>query len=112
MTVRSSIMTALLSMGFLGVLFGQSSCKAAPEPKFSELSREDKARLEQQRAVVAAAAKQRSGTTALTKTKSDLPVLQNLIDGRVFKKSQTYELQSLGVTFGDVLVYCNLISLQ
>ena len=53
--------------------------------------------------VVAAAAKQRYGTAALTRTKSDLPVLQNLIDERVFNKAHTYELQSLGVAFGDVL---------
>jgi hypothetical protein len=39
----------------------------------------------------------------LTKTKSDLPILQRIIDDRVFKKSQTYELQCLGVAFGDVL---------
>jgi Domain of unknown function (DUF3806) len=32
-----------------------------------------------------------------------LPVLQNLIDDRVFNKSQTYEFQSLGVAVGDVL---------
>jgi Domain of unknown function (DUF3806) len=103
MTVRTSIMTIILSIGFVGILFGQSDRQAAPEPKFTELSREDSARLEQQRAVVAAAAKQRYGTASLTKTKSDLPVLQRLIDERVFSKSQTYELQSLGVAFGDVL---------
>jgi len=74
-----------------------------PEPKFTELSHEDKARLDQQRAVVLAAAKRRFGTLALTETKSDLPVLQKLIDERVFKKSQTYELQCLGVALGDVL---------
>jgi hypothetical protein len=97
-------MAALLSMGFLGVLSGQSNRKAAPEPKFSELSREDNARLEQQRAVVLAACKQRYGTVTLIRTKSDLPVLQRLIDDRVFNKSQTYQLQSLGVALGDVLV--------
>jgi hypothetical protein len=102
-TVRSSITTALLITGFLGVLFGQSNRKAAPEPKFTELSREDSIRLGQQRAVVLAAARQRYGTLALTRTKSDLPILQNLIDDRVFNKSQTYQLQSLGVAFGDVL---------
>jgi hypothetical protein len=101
--IRASIMTAVLSTGFLGFLFGQSDPQAAPEPKFAELSREDSARLEQQRAIVAAAAKRRYGTTALTRTKRDLPVLQDLIDDGVFKKSQTYELQSLGVAFGDVL---------
>ena len=101
--IRASIMTALLTIGFLGVLFGQSNRKAAREPKFTELSPEGSARLEQQRAVVAAAAKQRYGATGLTKTKSDLPVLQKLIDDRVFNNAQTYELQSLGVAFGDVL---------
>jgi hypothetical protein len=103
MAIRTSIMTALLSAGILGSLFGQSNRKAAPEPKFRELSRQDNARLDQQRAVVAGAAKQRYGTMALTKTKRDLPVLQRLIDEKVFDKSQTYELQSLGVAFGDVL---------
>jgi hypothetical protein len=32
-----------------------------------------------------------------------LSVLQRLIDDKVFSKTQTYELQSLGITFGDVL---------
>ena len=102
-TKRTSMMTAFVALGFLGVLFGQSNRKAAPAPKFTECSRQDSARPEQQRMVVAAAAKQRYGTAALTRTKSDLPVLQNLIDERVFNKAQTYELQSLGVAFGDVL---------
>ena len=96
-------MTALLTIGFLGLLFGQSNRKVAPEPKFTELSRQDSTRLEQQRTVVLTAARQRYGTLVLTRTKSDLPVLQNLIDDRVFNKSQTYELQCLGVAFGDVL---------
>jgi Domain of unknown function (DUF3806) len=96
-------MTALLTIGFLVALSGQSNRNSAQEPKFSELSREDRARLEQQRAVVLAACKQRYGTVTLTRTKSDLPVLQHLIDDRAFNKSQTYELQSLGVALGDVL---------
>jgi len=72
-------------------------------PKFSDLSHEDRTRLAQQRAVVAAAAKQRYGTSNLTKSAADLPVLQRLIDDKVFRKTQTYELQSLGIAFGDVL---------
>jgi len=102
-TSRASIIAALLAIGCIGALLGQSNPKAAPSPKFTQLSREDSTRLDQQRAVVAAAAKQRYGTAALTRTKGDLPVLQKLIDDRVFNKSQTYELESLGVAFGDVL---------
>lgn len=73
------------------------------EPRFTELSSDYSAGLDKQRALIAAVAKQKYGTLSLTKTKSDLVVLQRLLDDRVFSKSQTYELQSLGVVFGDVL---------
>jgi hypothetical protein len=72
-------------------------------PKFNELSDSDRVRLDQQRAIVAAIAKQKYGTGSLTKTVADLPILQHLIDDSAFNKTQTYELQSLGVAFGDVL---------
>jgi len=72
-------------------------------PRFSELSQADRTRLDEQRAIVAAAVKQRYGTSTLRKTVADLSVLQRLIDDKVFSKSQTYELQSLGIAFGDVL---------
>jgi hypothetical protein len=72
-------------------------------PQFSELSDQDKSRLDAQRAVVATAVRQRYGISTLTHTAADLPVLQRLVDDRAFNKTQTYELQSLGVAFGDVL---------
>jgi hypothetical protein len=72
-------------------------------PKFSELSDSDRVRLDQQRAIVAAIAKEKYGVGGLTKTAADVPVLQRLIDDNAFNKMQTYELQSLGVAFGDVL---------
>jgi len=99
--MRAFILLACL--GCVCLLFGQSVHEAAPAPKFTQLSPEESQRLDKQRAVVAAAAKQRYGTATLTRTKTDLPVLQRLIDDKVFKKSRTYELQSLGVAFGDVL---------
>ena len=85
-------------------LFGSAPPhEAAGQPLFSELSPEDKARLDLQRAVIAAAAKQRYGVASLTGSERDLEVLQRLLDDRAFDKSQTYELQCLGVAFGDVL---------
>ena len=104
LVVKGSGDEILILLAFLngaGLLFGEAADDHAPEPKFSELSHEDSERLDQQRALVAAAAKRRYGT-ALSGTR-DLPILQRLIDDKVFKKSQTYELQSLGVVFGDVL---------
>src|SRR5690348_1495576 len=105
-------MKLLILMAFLsgvGLLSAQSH-EAAPEPKFSELSAQDRVRLDQQRALVAVAVKQRYGIAALSRTTKDLPILQRLIDDKIFTKSQTYELQSLGVVFGDVLA--NELSLR
>lgn len=55
--MKSLILLSLLSGA--AVLSGPSANNSAPEPKFSELSHEDGRRLDQQRALVAAAAKQR-----------------------------------------------------
>jgi len=93
----------------LAVLFSFITSCSKPEvapsltPKFTELSDSDRVRLDQQRAIVASTAKQKYGTGGLTKTVADLSVLQRLIDDNAFNKTQTYELQSLGVAFGDVL---------
>jgi Domain of unknown function (DUF3806) len=105
MAIRTPIIAAILAMGLFSSLFGCSKRDAAQpaRQKFTELSREDAARLKQQRGVVLAAAKLRYGTAALTKTRTDLAVLQRLLDDRAFTKTQTYELQCLGVAFGDVL---------
>ena len=92
--------TCILTLWLLGIASGNAHAQRAP--KFKSLSPEDSARLDQQRALVAAAVKRHSGGT-LTRSQKDLPLLQKLIDESVFNKTQTYELQSLGVAFGDVL---------
>lgn len=105
-SLEAKLQRAILpTIVLLSFVVGCSEQKApqAPMPKFSELSHEDKTRLEQQRTIVADAARQRYGTSVLKKTVADLPVLQRLIDDKVFTKTQTSELQSLGITFGDVL---------
>lgn len=102
MSCRTTIESGILMVGLLGIPLGQSNGKPGPEPKFTGLARDDETRLDQPRAVVAAAAK-RDGAGVLARKKSDLQVLQELIDDRVFKKAHTYELQCLGVALGDVL---------
>jgi len=103
--IRTFTIIVLLAVGMAGIrLEGMmSEPNQKNEPRFTELSGTDTAQLDKQRALVAAAAKQKYGTPSLTKTKSDLVVLQRLIEDQVFNKTQTYELQCLGVAFGDVL---------
>lgn len=98
-------LATLLTFGALTLSFcnSQAGPKQQTGPKFTELSDDDIANLDKQRALVAAAAKQRYGVSGLVRTKADLPVLQRLIDDQAFTKTQTYELQSLGVALGDVM---------
>ncbi|HEX5218134.1 MAG TPA: DUF3806 domain-containing protein [Verrucomicrobiae bacterium] len=77
--------------------------QSPPAARFSELSPSDKARLDKQRAVIAEEAKRRYGTSSLAKTKADLAVIQRLLDDKAFTKDQMYELQCMGVVFGDAL---------
>jgi len=99
--MKFAIGSVLLACALL--MAGQSSDSSEPNPKFSELVQEDIARLDRQRKLIAAVVRQGYAATALTKTTKDLPVLQKLLDDKVFDKSQAFELQSLGVAFGDVL---------
>ena len=70
----------------------------------TELTRADQERLVGQRDLVFHEAQMRYGTEQLYGDERDLVVLQRLIDDRAFGPQQTYELQSLGVVFGDVFV--------
>ena len=101
-TVRQAALISILiasaawCVALTGVLQSQSA------PRFAELSPRDLVRLDQQRAVIGAMVKERYGSS-LSRTTKDISVLQRLVDDRAFSNSHTYELQSLGVAFGDVL---------
>jgi len=103
MRCRLPLTIALFTMTAVGVLLAQTKHHSGSYPQFYDLSPQDASRLNQQRAVITTVARQRYGTKSLTATKADLPVLQRLLDDRVFGVSQTYQLQCLGVAFGDVL---------
>ncbi len=90
------------------VLAGSLAGCAKPETArddlpYRELSGAERKQLDSQRAVVAAVAQERYGVLGLRQSAADLPVLQRMLDDRVFSEDQTYELRSLGVAFGDVL---------
>jgi hypothetical protein len=85
-----------------------SGCKrktntVAPAPVLTALSPEEVVRLDQRRAVIQEVLARRYQAEPLTRTRADLPLLQRLLDDGVFTRDQSYELQCLGVVFGDLL---------
>jgi hypothetical protein len=72
------------------------------ETKVSELTEIELRNSERQRALVNDAARRRFGGSIVGK-RDDLVVLQGLLDEEAFEASDRYELQALGVVFGDVL---------
>jgi hypothetical protein len=59
--------------------------------------------LEKQQSYVASLVQKHLPGEKLTKTRSDFGVLQRLIDAKVIPKDKTWELQSLGIVFGDAI---------
>jgi hypothetical protein len=103
MIIRSTFLMALLASALCLFAGCTKAGSQKSEMKFHKLTRAEEEQLARQRMLVLTTARSRYGTTKFTRTKSDLAVLQRLIDDRAFDKTQTLELQSLGVVFGDVL---------
>ncbi len=101
---RSLASISVLAAGLLACLVACVPQEPAQlDSPFRELSGSERMRLDAQRATADAAVKHDYGVSRLTRTKADLPVLQRAIDGKLFGATQTEELRSLGVAFGDVL---------
>jgi hypothetical protein len=76
-----------------------------PEQRFEPLSAEDEARLAKQRAVVEAhLADDEENRRRYTTPAGKLGLLRALLEAKVFKPTQTWELQCMGIVLGDVFV--------
>lgn len=70
--------------------------------KFTDLTHEDWETLKEQRGLVLRQLHRCYENVDLFRDERDLAVLQRLIDDAHFLPEQTYELQCLGIVFGDV----------
>jgi hypothetical protein len=79
----------------------------APDPdrrRIGPLDEVDERRLRKQRSNIDTLARRHIGMPLSGGKLEDLRILQDLLDQRVFKPDDTYELQSLGAVLGDVMV--------
>ena len=66
-------------------------------------SAEDLKRIADQVADALKIARDNFGDVAFTHTETDLTIIQRILDNRILDEKQTYEMQCLGLVFGDVL---------
>lgn len=71
---------------------------------FAELPREMRTQLDSQRQFVARLVQRHFPEQSLTRSPSDLALLQKIVDARLVPRDQTWQLQALGVVFGDALI--------
>jgi hypothetical protein len=76
----------------------------AAEQKIINLTNQDNARLNEQRAVVEKYLSKEDLETKYKTPAGKLGTLRALIEANVFNKTQTYELQSMGIVLGDTFV--------
>lgn len=86
-----------LITSFLAALGVQKSMKFQPIP--ANVS----ADMDKQRAFVASLVSEHLPGMHLTKSTGDFAILQSIVDKQCLSKQQTWELQALGVCFGDAL---------
>jgi len=72
--------------------------------RFHPLPAEALARLNRQRGYVAQLLNDQFAGAQLSGGRSDLAILQEVVDAQVLRPDQRWELQSLGVAFGDALI--------
>lgn len=90
-------------LGFAGISLVLCSSPADAETRFAPLSPALLTSMVKQREFVAAlVAKNLAGK--LTATAADFTLLQSIVDKRLLRPDQTWELQALGICYGDALV--------
>ena len=86
------------------LLLGTSVMSEEREVIFKELPAESKAQLDKQRAFVKSLVKRINSKELIAKTSSDFVILQEIVNRGIISKNETWELQALGVVFGDALI--------
>src|SRR6516225_3539490 len=75
-----------------------------PEQKITALNEDDHKRLRDQRAVIEKYLGNEKSKENYKTPPGKLGTIRAILEGKVFKRDQTYELQCLGVILGDVFV--------
>lgn len=92
-----------LALPLIVALMATTSAKAA-DPVFELLPQATKRQLAKQRLFVSSLVAERFPGEKLSGLKSDFQLLQRILDAKLIPKASTWELQAIGVVFGDSLV--------
>jgi Domain of unknown function (DUF3806) len=93
----------LLAWPLIVALMAPTPTNAA-NPMFTPLPEVTKQQLEKQRLFVSSLLASSFPREKLSGSKSDFQLLQRILDAKLIPKNRTWELQALGVVFGDSLV--------
>ena len=88
---------------WLTALVAATASGSPDKTLFAPLSSTLRENMARQRAFVAELAKSKQLKHRVTRSDADLDLIQEILDRRLLRKDQTWELQALGVIFGDVL---------
>src|SRR5882672_3630126 len=98
--VRHSMKAAvILSLMLLSVM-----SMTAKDITYRELPNSTVTNMNRQRAFVASFAERHKLGLKVTRTKTDYDLLELILSKKLIKKDQAWELQALGVVFGDALI--------
>ncbi|WP_084236524.1 DUF3806 domain-containing protein [Hydrogenophaga taeniospiralis] len=98
-----SYMRRRLTLSLIVALAAPHAAEAA-DPAFAPLPQTTQRQLANQRLFVSSLVANNFPGEKLSGSKSDFQLLQRILDAKLIPKTRTWELQALGVAFGDSLV--------
>lgn len=98
-------MRRILFLAFLFLLLHEDAAMSADTPKtiFQPLPIATQQALDKQRSYVSSLVARHLPELKLSKTRADFSILQKLVNLHIIAKDKTWELQAIGVVFGDAL---------
>jgi hypothetical protein len=100
--MRNLLTAILVAIGLSGSL-AHSAPAYSGQMKFEPIPANIAAEMDKQRTYISALVSKNFPGKLLTKSKEDFAILQAIVDRKLLTKRQTWELQALGVCFGDAL---------
>lgn len=96
-----------LLVTFLGLSFALGVFPANADVTFNQLSHDVARSMDKQREFVSDLVKKTLPGKSLIQSASDFAIIQRIVNQKVLRSDQTWELQALGVCFGDALATQN-----
>jgi len=98
------LLLIVLGVCLLGTQLTATARTSFNKPEITEMTASDRSQLERQRRLVAKLVSNNFGYNRLGSSTNDIRYLQKILDKKLIRRNENFDLQALGVVLGDIMV--------